>query len=516
MDAPERAALRGLSVVVPSIRLPGDYARLDHFRELVRDGAAGFVVYGGDEELLPPFLEHLREAARRPLLLMSDVERGVGQQVQGCMELPPLLAVGASGSVERAYQHGRCTALEARRIGLNVLLAPVVDVLSLASNPIVGARSFGSNPEFVAELAQAWIEGAQDQGVLACAKHFPGHGHTEGDSHDVLPVVHSSRDELLRRELVPFRAAIEAGVATIMTAHVSYPALAESPDRPATLSPRILRELLRDELGFGGLVLSDALTMRGLVDAFGPGAFDESAASVLAVQAGCDILLGPEDPRRVARALERAHADHTIDLLDAQGRLLLTTADLEEGVPRDLPTAAQHTYAGYGLARDSVTCIANELSLLPIDVQGRTVMALLVDDDDLPARGAVFEERRSEFNGGYAHRTHWTGRGAPEDEALLGLAQEADIVLLALFASTRASKGRAGLSPELARLVMDVLDVAPAKTVCVVHGGPALTGCLAARPPTVVSVWGDAPVSIRAGLDTVLTGSPMRGVDPSP
>src|SRR5262249_51739153 len=137
--------------------LPGDYARADHFRALARDGAAGFLVFGGDDELLPAFLRSLRESAGRPLLVMTDAERGVGQQVAGCMELAPLMCVGATFSEDRAYQHGRTTAIEARAMGVNMVLAPVADVLSLPSNPIVGNRSFGSNPDLVARLVAAWI-----------------------------------------------------------------------------------------------------------------------------------------------------------------------------------------------------------------------------------------------------------------------------------------------------------------------------------------------------------------------
>ena len=519
-----RTAGSGLGLVVPSIRLPDDYARLEHFCQLARDGVAGFIVYLGDDELLPAFLRALRKAAGRPLLLMSDVECGVGQQVQGCVELPPLLSVGAAGSEERAYQHGRCTALEARRIGLNVLLGPVVDVLSRIDNPIVGPRSFGSNPELVAQLAQAWVQGAQDQGVLACAKHFPGHGHTHQDSHEELPTVHASRDQLMRRELVPFRRVIQAGVASVMSAHVAYPGLTGDESRPATLSPEILKTLLRDEFGFGGLVISDALTMRGFTDVAGDGEFDEGAAAVAAVAAGCDLLLGPVDPRGVAAALDAAHAAAQLDLLDPQGRLLLTIADLpgEEGLegsvddPSSPQTLGEHAYVSYGLARDSVTCLANDVNLLPLDVSGRSVMALVVDDDDDSERHAEIAERREEFSGGYASRRNWTGRGNSEDEALLELAQEADLILLPIFCATRAYKGRAGLRPELARLVLDVLDVAPSKTVCIVHGGPAVLIPLGILPATVVSAWGGAPVCVRAALDVVLTGSPLRGVDPSP
>ena len=390
----------GLGILVPAIRLPADYARLDEFRALARDGVAGFLVFGGDDELLPPFLASLREAAGRPLLVMSDVERGVGQQVQGCVDLPPAMAVGATLSEERAYQHGRITALEARALGINMLLAPVADVLTLATNPIIGNRSFGANPDVVARLTSARISGAQDQGVLACAKHFPGHGDTAADSHSAVPVVNAPADLLRVRELRPFQAAVAAGVGSVMTAHVCYPALDPTPGLPATLSPRILKEVLREELGFGGLVVSDALTMEGILAAPGGGEREgearltEAEAAVRAVAAGCDLLLHPTDPREIATVLEAADKEGRIDLLSVEGRLQLTLSDLvaESGEAQEL--RAEHLYAAYAIARDSLTVLRNDRRLLPVAPgRARHVTALLIDDDDVTRRAEPFHEK---------------------------------------------------------------------------------------------------------------------------
>jgi beta-glucosidase-like glycosyl hydrolase len=197
------------------------------------------------------------------------------------------------------------TALEARSVGINTVLAPVVDVLSRPSNPIIGNRSFGGSAEIVSRLGAAWIAGAQDQGVLACAKHFPGHGHTAGDSHAELPTVDDPIEALERRELPSFRAAIAAGVASIMTAHVVYSAL--DPDLPATLSSKLLKDLLRTRLGFGGLVISDALTMEGLLVA-GVRSHDGDRGRRPVRRGECDLLLHPTDPYAVAAALEQANA----------------------------------------------------------------------------------------------------------------------------------------------------------------------------------------------------------------
>jgi beta-glucosidase-like glycosyl hydrolase len=503
----------GLTPLVPAIRLPGDYAHVDKFRELARDGVAGFLVFGGDEELLPPFLRTLREAAGRPLLVMTDAERGVGQQVNGCLELPPLLAVGATLSEERAYQHGRTTAIEARAMGINMVLAPVADVLSLPSNPILGNRSFGSNPDLVARFVAAWIAGAQDQGVLACAKHFPGHGHTAGDSHAELPVVPADAGTLDVRELPPFRAAIAAGVGAIMTAHVVYPALDPAPGVPATLSRPTLVDLLREKLGFGGLVLSDALIMDGLLLAGGEVRLTEADAALRCLAAGCDLLLHPTDPYEIAGVLEKAAAEGRADLLSVDGRLQLTLADLDQDAPERQPFVAEHGYAAYGLARDSLTVLRNERRLLPLTQPRRRVLAVLVDDDDEKRREEVFRDRAAEFGAGFVRVTAEAAEAVAR--GLADRASDADLVLLVVACSIRAWKKRAGLDPRLAGLVDGLLRSAGDRTVTVLLSAPGAIADLPAAPPTLVAAWGDAAVCVRASLDVILAGGPLRGLDPS-
>jgi beta-glucosidase-like glycosyl hydrolase len=503
----------GLGVLVPAIRLPGDYARVDFFRELARDGAAGFLVFGGDDELLPPFLRSLHEAAGRPLLTMTDAERGVGQQVNGCLHLPPLMSVGATFSEERAYQHGRTTGIEARAMGFNMLLAPVADVLSLPTNPILGNRSFGANPDLVAKLVAAWVAGAQDQGVLACAKHFPGHGDTASDSHAALPVVTAELELLRRRELKPFQAAVAAGVGAIMTAHVVYPALDATPGLPATLSRKILVDLLREEMGFGGLVLSDALIMEGVLLADGPTKISEAEAAVRSIAAGCDLVLHPTDPYEVATALEKAAVDGRIDLDAIDGRLQLTLADLAVDSPELQPVRAEHEYAAFGLARDALTVVRNDVRLLPLENKKRRVFGILLDDDDEPRREEMFRERAAEFAGGLSRCT--PERAEPCAAEIRHKIAEAELVFLGVACSIRAWKGRAGLDPRLVRVMSEILRSAGDRTVVVNFSAPGAVAEVDPPPATLVAAWGDAPSCVRAAIDSVLSGGPLRGLDPS-
>jgi len=510
-------------VLVPAVRLPRDYRRAEELRRLAREGVAGFLIFGGDRELLPAFVASLRRAAGRPLLIMTDAERGLGQQVHGCLTLPPLMAVGATLSEERAYEHGRLTALEARAMGINMVLAPVLDVLSRATNPIIGNRSLGANPGAVASLGVAWIAGAQDQGVLACAKHFPGHGDTDEDSHDALPTVSADAELLRARELVPFRAAVRAGVGAVMTAHVAYPALDPRPRMPASLSRPILVDLLRDDLGFGGLVISDALVMSGLLLAGEEGTpLEEPEAAVRCVEAGCDLLLHPADSDAVATALEAASEVGRVDLLAARSRVALTLADLvveSRGAHGVMP---EHLYDVYGLARDSLAVLRNAGRRLPLARRPQeTWLALLVDDDDEPGRAAPFTERAPDFAAGVVRLSDWRAKPGDEDQggsnaALLRRVDVADGVLLAIACHQRAWKGRAGLKPGLLRLVATVLERADGRVVTLLLAAPGVLADLPVPPPTLVACWGDAPVSVRAALDLLLTGGPMRGLDPCP
>jgi beta-glucosidase len=290
-------------------------------------GAGGFVVFGGEAERVAALVAEWRAAVRRRLWIASDLERGPGQQFTGLPELPPPAGLASCPDpLAAAEAAGRITGRGARSVGVDLVLAPVLDLDVDPRNPIVGTRSFGSRPEEVGRLGRAWIEACESAGAGACAKHFPGHGRTTADSHDELPVVSAGRTELAE-DLEPFRAVADT-VSSFMTAHVAYPALGSS--RPATLEPRLLVDLLRGELGFEGLVVTDALNMSGFTDAVdgsGPAAGD-AAGAVAALLAGCDLLLYPADLEASAAALDRAALGHarTGDRLEESLRRLEATA----------------------------------------------------------------------------------------------------------------------------------------------------------------------------------------------
>ena len=264
----------------------------------------GLVMSTGTPTSAAGKLSLLQDRSRIPLLVAADFEAGTGFRLRGGSTFPTNMGVGASGSEAAAYTMGQIIAEEARALGVHITFSPVVDVNNNPENPIINTRSFGSDPDLVARMGAAQIRGSQEHGVFATAKHFPGHGNTSTDSHLALPVIDKSWAELSSLELRPFRSAIEAGVEIVMSAHIALPNLHPKRDaerRPATMLPEVLTGILRDSLGFQGLVVTDALDMGGVVRGYGPG-----EAAVQAFLAGSDILLMPTDPIQAIEAIVQA------------------------------------------------------------------------------------------------------------------------------------------------------------------------------------------------------------------
>ena len=487
----------GGALLVPAIRLPEDYGRLPHFVRLARElGVAGFIIYGGDSELTPPFLSRLREGAGRPLLLMADYERGAGQHVSGMPELPPAMALGATRSPGAAYKAGKLTAITARAIGINVVLAPVLDVLTCLENPIIGTRSFSSDPNLVAELGCAFIEGIQEEGVLACAKHFPGHGDTNRDSHTALPVVSGFSEEL---ELAPFSAAIRAGVGMVMTAHVVYSEV--DPETPGTYSKIIMDEVLRDRLGFGGLLVTDALVMEGAKS----GAEDPAVLSLKTESVG--LVLYPEDPDQAAEAIDRAVQDGRLKdetLKIWAGRARMAAADLVFDAPPKRDLEREHAFEIEELVRRSLTMAREDdrLSARPY----RAALGLIVDDDGQPSRARAFARRSADFPGGTVHVTR---EGTDHTGDLAEALNQADLIVMGLFGDVKVAKERAGFRPVLTGFATEVLKKHAEKTQVIVFGHPALAAGLPAR--NLLFAWSDSEAGLSVALDAFFDGGKMPG-----
>ncbi|HYV94568.1 MAG TPA: glycoside hydrolase family 3 N-terminal domain-containing protein, partial [Chitinophagales bacterium] len=306
------------------------------------------------------------------LLISQDAEWGLSMRLDSVMNFPRELMLGAADDPDLVYAFGKEMARECKRIGVNWSFSPVVDINSNPLNPIIGDRSFGEDKFMVANLGLAYMRGLQENGVIACAKHFPGHGNTDKDSHKTLPVVNSTREEIDTIQLFPFKELIDAGVGSVMTAHLSVPALDTTEHLPSDLSPKIVTGLLRNDLGFHGLVITDALNMKGVTDYFLPGVVD-----VTALLAGNDMLLFSQDVPTAVQMIKDAVAQNVIseENINIRVRKILQAkywCGLNHFHPIELKhlqeelTSPQAQFLRQRLIEKSLTLVRNINQLIPI------------------------------------------------------------------------------------------------------------------------------------------------------
>jgi beta-N-acetylhexosaminidase len=433
-----------------------DSEALVRMRDLVvRYKVGGMIVFGGDAYETAHLNNALQSAAAIPLIIASDLERGTGTQITGSTLFPTIMGIGAADSEDLAETMGRITALEGRALGIHITYAPVVDVNINPDNPIINTRAIGEDPAQVARLAAAFIRGCQANGMIATAKHFPGHGDTDQDSHSLLPTIAADRDRLEKVELFPYRKVIEAGVRAVMVSHLNVPALDPASGLPATVSPAIITGVLRKELGFKGLIVTDAMEMGGITSMF-----PDNEASLRAILAGIDMVLLPLEPEKVipylieaARSgkLPTARIDESVRrILEAKARLGLPENKLVDvdALPEKLGIKAYLKEAQRAFEK-ATTLVKNEGNVLPLgggEKRSIAVLALSSDVGDYYA-GRTFAEavRKRAPQAKIFYADSATGREML-DEAY-SVAASADVVLCAVFSSLRAWKGSVGLNP---------------------------------------------------------------------
>jgi len=329
-------------------------------------------------------LNRLQQDSTLPLLIAADFERGVTMRLHGATEFPHAMAFGAAGKLEYAEAFGRITAQEARAVGVHWNFFPDADVNSNPANPIINTRSFGEDPQQVGDLVTAYIRGAQANGMMATVKHFPGHGDTATDSHLGVAQVTGDMTRLKAVELPPFQKAIAAGVDSVMVAHVSIPALDSDPNHVATTSPAIVTGLLKNQLGFKGIVVTDALDMAGLTRLYGA---HIGRAAVDAFMAGNDVLLIPADLDASYRAMLEAVRSGEISsaqlnasvlkILKAKASLgLYKTRLVNIDAVSTLVGKPANLALGQKIADDSITLVRDNGKLLPLESSGTTAAGL--------------------------------------------------------------------------------------------------------------------------------------------
>jgi beta-N-acetylhexosaminidase len=515
-------------------------------RQVEQNHVGGIILFRGPVYESVHLVNRMQQLAKLPLLISADLESGSGMRFEDTTSLPWNMAVGATGNPDFARRQGELTARESRALGVHHVFAPVADVNNNAGNPVINVRSFGEDPAEVARYVAAFVEGAQGAGVIATAKHFPGHGDTAVDSHRGLPVIDVARARLDSVELVPFRAAIKAGVGSVMTAHIGLPqvdptevsplprdsivrpayaereVITEKAVLPGTLSPVVTTKLLRGDLGFDGLIVTDAMDMSGLTIYF-----KQEEAAVRAVLAGADMLLKPADPDAMLRGLVGAVK---------AGRL--TERRVEESARRILAAKYDLGLAGNRLAPleqiDRLVAGPDAMKFAD-DVAARAV-TLVRDDAKLIARadGAGIRPGARVFNlaitngedrfwvaGPFVSQMARDG-ARPETVVLdsrsteaevadaLERAQKADVVIASMYGRVRSGATNSAGLPEQGARALSALIEKKIPVVGVSFGNPYLLQSFKGLGTYVVA-YGDMPSLQRATARALLGRGDFTG-----
>lgn len=486
--------------------------RSPEYRELIRqvtENEVGGVIWFVSTVLAAAWLnERLQSAARTPLLVSADLEAGMGMRFSDATFWPPAMAIAATGDLSLAEEQARITAREALAIGVNHILAPVADVNVDPANPVINTRSFGDDPAKVAAFVGATVRGIQSEGCLATAKHFPGHGDTHVDSHRALPQLDVTRERLDAVELVPFRAAIDAGVASVMIGHLGVPSLdpeivpvraefenaygtsrEEIPEAgtvPATLSRPIITDLLRRDLGFEGLIVTDSFDMGGLAAHFDPG-----EAAVRAIEAGEDQILYSADTDAALRAVREAVRSGRIPMarLDASVERIMEAKRRVSFRPRPfdeigrIVDAPAHVAVAEEIARRSIRIVRDAHGLLPLTRSNPAVVVVTDFTEENPLQEAV------RLLGAKPHLI---------DARCGGEEVDGDPIVMLLALRARSGAGRIAVPPAARRLAAR----AGRRIIAISFGSPYVIDEIP-EVGAYVCAWGIQPILQKAAIEAV-------------
>jgi beta-N-acetylhexosaminidase len=521
---------KAAQIVWPSVY--GDFVSGDspQWRRLTdyiqKEKVGGFTISVGSPTEVAAKLNALQSMSQVPLLFGADLEAGAGFRARGgyfvpnaidlggAIVFPPEMAVGATRDTTLAYEQGRLTAVEGRALGIHIAYAPVLDVNNNPENPVINTRSYGEDPELDARLGVAFIHGVQDHGMIATGKHFPGHGDTGTNSHLALPVVTVSRSRLDTVELVPFRAAVNGGVGAIMSFHGAMPAL-DSSNVPGTLSPKVLTALLRGELGFKGIIISDAMDMRGVLDQYGS---DEAVKRAIA--AGIDVLIQPLDVSQtidavVAGVREGRYTEARLDssvrrVVETKRRLGLAQRKLVDlNALRFLVGDSSNLQIARRVAEKSITLVRDSLRQVPLATGSTKVLSItLARRADLGAGNAFNAELRTGLPN---LRTEFM---ATEDAPLnfprlIAAADSADVTIVGSYVGQNWDAVSASAPQAFANFVQTLVQRGR-KPIVVAFGNPYLLQQLPSIGAYLVA-WGGFPVSQTAAARALLGSSAISG-----
>ncbi len=407
--------------------------------DLVKNyGVGGIVISTGDVDETASMINELQKNASIPLLVAADFENGIGMRMNVSISFPHSMAVGSTNNSDYAYQTGKATAIEALKLGVNINFAPVADVNNNPENPVINLRSYSEDKNLVTEFCKSFIEGSTEEGIITTAKHFPGHGNTRIDSHKDLPVISGSKEYLFQNELYPFIELIKNNVPIIMIGHLNVPAFESKKDLPSSLSYNVITKLLKEKLGYKGLIITDALDMKAVTNYYSDG-----EVCVQAFLAGNDILLMPPNIKNGITAVYEAVKAGKIkeSRLDESVRKILSTKrwlklDKINYKNKKLPKRIrieEHYKLAKTIADQSIAVVKLENNLLPLD-SAKYVKTLILDITNRSTMksqhfGDIYKESFS-----FSSRISINNSSKKTDYQLaLNIAKECDLIIIASY-----------------------------------------------------------------------------------
>jgi len=496
----EKAAQLVISSVIPEglDENSGEFKKLQKLCEVEKIG--GFIFFKGSASDYARLSNKLQSFSQTPLLISADFERGTKMRVTDGNLYPNNMAIGACGNEKLAYEMGLQIAKESRLLGVHQNYAPVCDVNNNPNNPIINVRSFGEDPNLVSRMSEAMIKGLQDGGLIATIKHFPGHGDTEIDSHKDLPVLNFDMQRLNNLELVPFKNAIDKGVMSVMIAHLSFPELESVPNIPSSLSYNIVQGLLIDKLGFGGLVVTDALNMKGITKYF-----SASDVAVMCVEAGIDLILMPIDEKTTINAIVNAVNSGRIseERLNRSVEKILKTKEwlglFENKYVNDADVYKTIDYnkaneIAFNIAKESITLVKDNNNYLPVkDVNKKTLILSLSDGKENLNTGTFINKFSNEFPN--SKSIEITSDIIPGNIIADNTYEN---IIIGVFAKVKHGTGKISILPNQADFLRN-LAIITKNFIVISFGNPYLLNEFP-EVPSYICAYGDADVSIEATM----------------
>lgn len=482
-----------------------EFQRLENL--VVNEKIGGLIFFKGNSEQEAGLINRLQSLAETPLLISADFERGTKMRLDDGSLFPSNMALGATRNPELAYQMGLQIAKECKAIGVHQNYAPVVDVNNNSLNPIINVRSFGEDPELVSSMADKLIKGLQDGNVIATAKHFPGHGDTDIDSHSDLPVLNFTKERLDNLELIPFRNAINNDVMSVMIAHLSIPAIDNESFVPASLSKSIIEGVLIDELKFSGLVVTDALNMAGVVKHFSTG-----EVALRCVNAGVDLILMPQGESETISTIEQAVNNGSISeerinnsvrkILNAKNWLKLNESKLTDvSMVSSIVNSSDAKRISQQIADEALTLVKNNNNLVPFNnSSNQNCLIISMNNGNEKANSDYF---LSTFNSKNKFKSvsyyDLTGEITDADE-IISDSDNFEVIIIPIYAKVKIKTGTVGL-PETQISLINSLTAKGKKVLVVSFGNPYL---IQGFPDvdTYICAYADAETSINSAVDS--------------